>query len=120
MTLQPSGSLIAIDVLRGKADLPPRIIEAVKAVWEAKFGTKAQAFDSGRFRMLCHICSSVYPEIPGTRLPKATAGDIARRELHEAICNFFRWIGAPWYRENLWYRENPCITAEDAATQLHA
>jgi hypothetical protein len=40
----------------GEPDLPPRILEAVTALWEAHFKTEAQAIDSARFRMLRHIC----------------------------------------------------------------
>jgi len=98
---------------REEHDLPPPVLEAVTALWDAKFEAEAQAIASGRFRMLSHICSSVYPEIPGSRLSKAPTGDFARRELGEALRNFFRWIGAPWYRED------HCMTPEQAAGHLH-
>lgn len=79
---------------REKPDLSLPILAEIKALWEAEFETEAQAFDSGRFRMLCHIGSSVYPEVPGSRLPNAPASGIARRELREALCHYIRWIGA--------------------------
>jgi hypothetical protein len=50
---------------------PPPIVGAIKDLWEAEFETEQQAFRSARFRMFAHICSSVYPEIPASRLPKA-------------------------------------------------
>jgi hypothetical protein len=102
------------DMPCGKLDPPPRILEAVTALWDAHFETEAQAIDSGRFRMLRHICSSVYPEIPGSRLPNSPTGDFDRQQFHAALCRFFRWTGAPWYPQG------PCQSAERAAKQLHA
>jgi hypothetical protein len=64
--------------------------------------------------MLRHICSSVYPEIPGSRLPNSPTGDFDRQQFHAALCRFFRWTGAPWYPQG------PCQSAERAAKQLHA
>jgi hypothetical protein len=93
---------------------PAQILQAIKSLWEAAFSTEKQAFDSGHFRMLGHICSSIYPEIPGSRLPKAPADDLARRELQDALCDFLRRLGAPWYAGD------PPVTAEEAAARLHA
>jgi hypothetical protein len=98
----------------GEPDLPPRILEAVTTLWETKFDTEAQATNSGRFRMLRNICSSVYPEIPGSRLPNPPTRDFDRQQFQEALCRFFRWTGAPWHPAS------PCPSAKRAAERLHA
>jgi hypothetical protein len=97
-----------------KSDLPPQILEAVKALWEASFKAEGQAFDSARFRMLARICSAIYPEIAGSRLPRSPTDDFDREQFNEALLRFFRWSGAPWHSAR------PCLSAECAAEQLHA
>lgn len=92
----------------------PQILQAVTNLWERAFNTEDEAFNSGHFRILNHVCSSVYSKIPGSRLPNSPPDDFSRRELSEALRHFFRWTGAPWYREKY------SITAEDATGRLHA
>jgi hypothetical protein len=95
-------------------DLPAGMVESVTALWQANFETEPQAIASGRFRILCHICSSVYPEIMGSRLAKSPTRDFDRQRLQQAIRRFFRWTGAPWHTGSL----SP--SAEWVARQLHA
>src|SRR5215472_14972204 len=94
--------------------VPSRVLEAITTLWEAQFRTEVQAINSGRFRMLCHMCSSVYPEFPGSRLPIPPTSDFDRGQFPAALRRFFRWIGAPWHPAG------PCLSPERAAERLHA
>jgi hypothetical protein len=94
--------------------IPPQILGAVQDLWKAVYNSDEKAFRSGHFRMLNHVCSSVYPEIPKSRLSKSTNDGLSRFELREALRHFFRWTGAPWHH-------GPAqLTAGEAAARLHS
>lgn len=92
---------------------PPQIVGAIKDLWAAEFQTEQEALGSARFRMLARICSSLYPNIPASRLPSSPTENFDRDQFNEALSRFFRWEGAPWYPVGRW------LSAERAAEQLH-
>jgi hypothetical protein len=94
--------------------IPLPVVRAVKDLWEGGFRNETQAFGSASFQLLAQNCSAVCPTISGSRLAEAPASDFDRQELRDALHNFFRWTGAPWYSP----RASP--SPEDAAARLHA
>lgn len=93
-------------------EVPDAVAAAVARLWESKFTNEQRAFRSLQFRHLIDACSSVYPQVEGSRLKDPVKDDNDRRRVRTALENFCRWNGASWY-------EGLCPDAGATGKRLH-
>ncbi len=94
-------------------EVPDTLAAAVSMLCERGFANEEQAFRSPQFERLIDACSSLYPEIDGSRLHDPVTDDNDRRRVGTALENFCRWNGAPWH-------EGSCPDVGATGEQLHA
>lgn len=97
----------------GQGGVPDPIEARIRDLWRVSPPNEQRAFSSPAFRALEQACFAAYAGMQGSRLSGQRDSDMTQRSHRDALENFFRWKGAPWY-------ENPCPSPEETAIQLHA
>ena len=78
---------------------PERLHIVIHDLWRLSMRSEERAHRSGAFRALEDTCRSVYLSLEESRLQRASSVKVTPSVLSRALHNFFRWNGAPWFRD---------------------
>ena len=78
---------------------PERLHIVIHDLWRLSMRSEERAHRSGAFRALEDTCRSVYLSLEESRLQRAPSVKVTPSVLSRALHNFFRWNGAPWFRD---------------------
>ena len=89
---------------------PLRIV--IEDLWRLSMHSEERIYRSSAFRVLEDTCRSVYLRIAESRLGRPPSIKVTPSVLSQALRNFFRWNGAPWFGD-------PPPDAGPTAASLH-
>ena len=92
--------------------VPESLRSAIEDLWRLSMRWEEGVHRSGAFRALKDTCRSVYLGVEESRLHRAPSVGVTPSVLSQALHNFFRWNGAPWFRDRT-------PDAAETATSLH-
>ena len=76
---------------------PLRIV--IEDLWRLSTHSEERIYRSSAFRVLEDTCRSVYLHIAESRLERPPPMKVTPSVLSQALRNFFRWNGAPWFAD---------------------
>ena len=77
--------------------VPEPLGTVIQDLWRLSARFEERVHRSGKFRALEDTCRSVYLGLEGSRLQRAHSVRVTPNVLSQALHNFFRWNGAPWF-----------------------
>ena len=91
---------------------PESIRIAIKNLWGLTAFPEERVLRAPAFRLLEDTCQSVYLGLEESRLVRPPSIKVTPSMLSQALRNFFRWNGAPWFGDRP-------LDPEEAAASLH-
>ena len=77
--------------------VPEPLGAVIEDIWRLSTRSEERVHHSGPFRALEDTCRSVYLGREKSRLQRAPSVRVTPSVLSQALHNFFRWNGAPWF-----------------------
>ena len=93
---------------------PESIRTAVKNLWRLSALPEERVLRAPAFHLLEDTCQSVYLDLEDSRLGPPPAINVTPSVLGQALRNFFRWNGAPWFAESAPDHEKTAATLHSA------
>ena len=93
---------------------PESIRAAVKNLWGLSALPEERVLRAPAFRLLEDTCQSVYVDLEDSRLEPPPAIKVTLSVLGQALRNFFRWNGAPWFADSAPDHEKTAATLHRA------
>ena len=92
--------------------VPEHLRIVIEGLWRLSSRSEERVRRSGAFRALEDTCRSVYLGLEDSRLHQAPSVGVTPSVLSQALHNFFRWNGAPWFGDRT-------PDAAETASSLH-